>query len=327
MHRHFGKILAVALLAWLLTSNLFPVGAAVDKTPKNIIDKNKEAQTQTPEPATDPGEMTVIPPRILLYPFFNKDIEHFSALIRNTVPIDPALIRISFLDNPGGDVEFFTNNIQWKKIGDYYYLTSIYGKPAEIPIVESFFKLDIGYRFKPGKHTRAQLDIVSGDIVLKTIPIDFITPFQLEYYVDKAVALVNRSAREKIAAGIIGLVLLWFLLDVFVIRKRRKKIPLCSTRARFSTLIEDNQTIQIGETKNPFGCRLGGLKKKVQISYKNSNIHVKIAGKKFTYPDKDTVSLDINLYWKLRIESQNYFGNDEKSHKNLVILLLPVNNL
>jgi len=114
-----------------------------------------------------------------------------------------------------------------------------------------------------------------------------------------------------------------FLIDFFILRRRRRKVPLCSTRARFSTLIEDNQTIRIEETRNPFGCRLGGLTQKVKIGYRNSNIHVKIGGKRSTFPDKDTISLDINQYWKLRIESQNYFGNDERSHKNLVILLLP----
>lgn len=281
----------------------------------------KTAKTEAPEIKAD--DLAVIPPRIILYPFFNADIEHFTLLVRNPTPIDKVHVRISFIDEPRENAEFFTNNIRWKKIENYYYLTSIYGKPAEIPIVETFFKLDISYRFKPNTRTKAQLDIVSENTVLKTIPVDFITPFQLEYYLDYITALVNRGDKERVATGIILSVILLYLLDILVLRRRRRKVPLCSTRARFSTLIEDNQTILIEETRNPFGCRLGGLRKKVKISYKNSNILIKIGGKSSVFSDKDTVSLDINQYWKLRIESQNYFGNDERSHKNLVILLLP----
>ena len=311
LHNATGKMIAFIHFI-VITSLIYPV------------DKLKISGHSPAEENIIKSDLTALPPRIILYPFFNQDIEHFVVLLRNPLPIDKAHIRISFINNAIDDAEFFTNNIKWKKINTYYYLTSIYGKPAEIPIVETFFKLDIGYRFKPEQHTKAQMDIVANDVVIKTIPIDFITPFQMEYYIDRAVTLYNRGNKEKIALGIIAAVLFWFILDFFILRKRRRKVPLCSTRARFSTLIEENKVLIIQETKNPFGCRLGGLKKKVKITYKNSNVYVKIGSKKSLFSDKDTISLDINQYWKLRIESQNYFGNDERSHKNLVVLLLPV---
>lgn len=267
--------------------------------------------------------MNVLPPRIVQYSLFSGDMDSFSIYVQNTVPLDNVEVRIFFPKIPDNKAEFFTNNIRWKRIGQYYYLTNIYGKPAEVPIVENFFKLEVHYRFKPLKYTIGVMEIVQKERVLKSIPMDFIPPLQLDYYAENIINKIKEGKKEKIGAAIIGLFILWLLYEFLIRRPRKNKIPLCSTRARFSTLIEENQKINIEETKNPFGCRLGGLKKRLKIEYRDSKIFINLSGKRSVFSDHDSISLEINQYWKLKMEAQNYFGNDEKSHKNLVVLLLP----
>ncbi|MDH4200719.1 MAG: hypothetical protein OEV66_10105 [Spirochaetia bacterium] len=288
------------------------------------VNSNKQPRNSITQKDSDQNEIIVLPPRIILFPFFSKEIRHFSLLVRNATPIDKAKIRILIPGESGKDTAFFTNNIQWKKIDHYYYLTNIYGKPAEIPIVENFFKLEVAYRYNPGRYTAATLEIMSGDRKLKSIPVDFFTPLQMDFYAKTVIEKIKNDPEKKGGAAIIAVALLWAFYEFMIRRRRKEQIPLCSTRARFSTMVEENREIYIGETKNPFGCRLGGLQKMVKIAYQNSDIRVFISGKLNVYPDKESVSIDINKFWKLRIEAQNYYGDDQKSHKNLVVLLLPV---
>jgi hypothetical protein len=243
--------------------------------------------------------------------------------MKSETPFDKVKIRISIHDD-NQPAEFFTNNIQWKKYDKYYYLTNIYGKQSEVPIVENYFLLEVKYKFKPLKYTPANIELLVNDEIIKSIPVDFLSPFEILYIGNKIIEQVKNSPKQKIAAIFAAFLFFLFIIDLIFRRKKRKNIPVCSTRARFSSLIEENQLIKIEETNNPFGCRLGGMRKKIKIEYKRSQIYISISGKKFIFPDNEPVDVDVNEFWKLHVEAQNYFGANNQSHKNIVILLLPV---
>jgi len=288
-----------------------------------VPEKKGVGKHSAPDEAADNG-ITVLPPRIILYPLFSSELQEFTVQIRSNQPVSDLEIRIRFDDIEKVDADFISDKLRWKKIGNAFYLIGIYGKPAKFHLMEKFLKVHVAYRYRPGVHTTAYFEILQGKKVLKSIPVDFVPPIDWRDMFFRAVEFFRNDPKNMAGAGVLLLILLWFFYDIFIKRKKDSSIPLCSTRARFSTLLHKGETLDIRETKNPFGCRLGRLKKKIRISYKGDYITVRIGGKKHESSDKSTLSLDINKYWKLRIEAQQFYDQNQRMQKNLVILLLPV---
>jgi len=259
-------------------------------------------------------EINISPETIVLYIDKASSIQTFTLDLTAPKLVENVKIFINFSLIDGEEPQFYTNNIKWENQKNVFYLTGIYNRPALIHIFDKTLHLQVAARVY--SEAVGTLQVVKGKNVIKEIPLKVIAKPEI------SAGIIDYLKKEKeITGGIIAaFVFIWFIFEF--IRRRKKEVPLCSTRGRFSTTLEQEHTILIEEINNPFGCRLGGLKKGVTINYSSDTIYLMISGAKKEISDRSPAEFEINPQWKIRLESQKFLSK-EGEKKSLVILLLP----
>jgi len=292
-------------MRWLMILGVLLINIAMRAEPVEVIDIG--------------GSLSIKNIKIRI--FSEDSLQNFRIRAKSTSPIDQIKFSIELNEEfKDGGVEFFTNNIKWEQEKKVYWLTGIFGKPAEFHLMEKYIKIPATIKLGEKRNIAGKIRAHLDERVLAEAEFALVPPIQWRSFYEK---LLQDKKKGYAALGIL-VILLWLVYDILLRKNKNRDIPLCSTRARFSTLLKENESILIEEMKNPFGCRLSGLKKQIKINYNGSEIKVRIGGKKQKFEDLEPASLKVNKHWKLKLEAQSFSISEEESEKSLVILLLPL---